>query len=187
MQAINSELNHSQDTTVTARTTVQWDGDDGGSTTIAPNGLGNVDLTQAGGANSLSVTVDFNDLPVDLTFNIYSGADSSTATLHLPGGLTSGPPVHYSIPFSAFSTLAGSGANFASVGAIELVINGFTPGDRPDHPRYPRSRQRLGRPSRDRGLRHYLLEQRRNGPQPRSGRPLPGPWDRRGGQRPANN
>ncbi len=126
MQAITSDLLHSQDTGIIAQTLIQWDGVDG-SITLNPSGLGGVDLTQAGTQNGLAISVLLNDLPIDLKFTIYSGPNSSTATISLPGGQTGGSlPIDYYVPFGAFTTLGGSGANFSSVGAVELLIDGKT-------------------------------------------------------------
>ncbi|MGE5603716.1 MAG: GEVED domain-containing protein [Nitrososphaerales archaeon] len=121
-QAVNSQLLHSQDTGIVAETLVQWDGTDG-SMTLNPNGLGGADLTQSGTQDRLAITVVFNDLPIDLEFTAYSGANSSRATLSLPGNQFSGS-IDYYIPFASFTTVSGSGANFSSIGALELRIRG---------------------------------------------------------------
>jgi hypothetical protein len=124
VEALNSTLAHSQDSGVIAQTLVQWDGADG-AIALNPTGLGGVDLTQGNTQNGLVITVLLNDLPIELEFTVYSGANSSTTTLTLPGGQPTGAgPKNYYIPYAAFTTLAGTGANFASVGAIELLIDG---------------------------------------------------------------
>lgn len=124
-RALDSQLMHSQDSGVFAQTLVQWDGVDG-TMTLNPTGLGGVDLTQGNTQNGLAVTVLLNDLPIDLKFTVYSGANSSTTTLTLPGGQpsTAGAKDYY-IPYAAFATLAGSGADFTNVGAVELLIDGY--------------------------------------------------------------
>lgn len=120
-EALNSTLAHSQDSGIFAQTLVQWDGADG-SMNLNTTGLGGVDLTQGNTQNGIAVTILLNDLPIDLDFTVYSGANSSTATLTLPGGQPSGAgPKTYYIPYAAFT---GS-ANFANVGAITLLIDGY--------------------------------------------------------------
>ena len=124
VRAEADQLQHSQGSGVRAQTLAQWDGVDG-SIALNPNGLGGMDFTVGNTMNAILIDVPLNDLPIDLIFTFYSGANSSRATLTLPGGQETGDPVAtYIIPYVAFTTLAGSGANFSSVGAIELLIDG---------------------------------------------------------------
>jgi hypothetical protein len=121
----DSELRHSQDTGVIGQSLVQWDGVDG-SIALNTTGLNGFDLTEGGVHNAIAVTVIANDLPANLVFTIHSGANASAVTIALPGGITTAsPPVTFAAPFVAFTTLSGSGANFTSAGAIELLIDGF--------------------------------------------------------------
>jgi len=122
MAAVNSQLQHNQDSLITGQTLLQWDGQDG-SINLNNTGLGGVDLTQGRTENGFAVTVLFNDASIPLVFTVYSGGNASTATLLLPGGQFSGS-INYYLPYAAFTTSAGSGADFANVGAIELLIDG---------------------------------------------------------------
>lgn len=98
--------------------TVQWDGIDG-TMTLNTAGLGAQDLTAHG--NAIWIRVVNDDLPIDVTFNVYSngGANTSTHTVILPGGIVN-TPTNIEFPFASFTGTA----NFNSVSAIEMVING---------------------------------------------------------------
>lgn len=122
VEAADGLLLHSQDSQVTGQSLVQWDGVDG-SMTLNDTGLGNYDLTEAGAHNGFGLTVEENDRETNLILTVYSGANASAYTLALPGSQT--VPTDYYIPFAAFTTQAGSGADFTKVGAITLLIDGY--------------------------------------------------------------
>lgn len=98
--------------------TIQWDGVDTAAT-LDTAGLGSVDLTASG--NAIWIRVSNDDLPIDVTFNVYSngGANSSSYTIILPGGITN-TPTDFEFPFASFTGTA----NFTTVSAVEMVING---------------------------------------------------------------
>ena len=102
-----------------------WDGDSDPDV-FSPTGLGSEDLTLAGVLDRIAIMVDFDDLPVDLIFKVYTDASNwSQATLRLPGGIhdQGDPPTQFNVPFSSFVTQAGTGADFTNVGAISLDIS----------------------------------------------------------------
>jgi uncharacterized repeat protein (TIGR01451 family) len=112
-------FSYSQDATIAGVGTLQWDGADG-SAAIAPTGLGGVDLTAGGSQDALRLAVFFDDLPADVTLRVHSDAGNvSSFSITLPGLIFSN--ADFAIPFSAFSASAGAGANFASVGAVEMT------------------------------------------------------------------
>jgi hypothetical protein len=72
--------------------------------------------------------VKFDDLPITLTFKIYSNATNwSYKSVRLPGGIQTPDHVDLFLPFSQFIHGGGTGANFSNVGAVVLDINGTNP------------------------------------------------------------
>jgi len=103
----------------TGNALLTWDGADV-STTLAPTGLGSVDLTQAGANNSLHVS-RASDLGATLVFTVYTdGSNYSTFSLGVPAN----PFVFSSsfVPFAGFTVAGGTGADFTDVGAITLQV-----------------------------------------------------------------
>lgn len=93
--------------------------DGGNDMAFNPTGLGGLDFTE-GGMN-LSVRVAYRyDLPIDFVVRIYTdGANYSEAIFSFAG--TPGFAVPFNealIPFAAFVTVAGTGADFTNVGAL---------------------------------------------------------------------
>lgn len=110
---------YSQDATIAGTGVVQWDGTDG-SPTLNPTGLGGIDLTAGGTQDAFVLSVQFDDLPVNLVLQVSTDAgNASTFTLAAPGLIFS--PTDFVIPFASFTPSAGTGANFANVGAITLT------------------------------------------------------------------
>ncbi len=106
--------------TVTATTSVIFDGNNT-SPTIDPTGLGGVDLTEGGSVNAFLFNM-FADHGAPLIVTAYTDATHvSTATISMPVGTM---PVPVGLLFSAFTPLIGSGANFASIGALDFTIDG---------------------------------------------------------------
>lgn len=98
---------------------VQWDGNDG-SCALNPTGLGGINLNPNDGLSLWIQTVDLN---ASVTMRIYTtGSDFSSLTYVVPRAVTS-PGYAAFFPFSNF-TPTGAGANFNSVGAIEISISG---------------------------------------------------------------
>ena len=115
---------YSQDATIAANSVLQWDGTDG-SATLNPTGLGGVDLTAGGTQDALQVSVFFDDLPVNVTIDVFTDAgNASTATIAMPGLIFSAS--NFVVPYSAFSTSLGAGATFSNVGAIRIAMGSTT-------------------------------------------------------------
>lgn len=103
---------------------IVWDGDDDDATSIDFTGLGGFDLTEAGDNTALELEIGADQSNGQVQITIYSSSTAfSSVTTTLPN--TGGASVeNLTIPFSDFAqgTGASSVANFASIGAIELVI-----------------------------------------------------------------
>jgi len=123
------EANYGSQGGNTGVTVISWDGTDGdplsdanGGLDKAP-GLGDVDLTDAGASDTLRLGVVSDDLPGLLTLRVWSSTtDASSATINLPGGIAAPTEFTLDIP-TDFGILAGGGADFTSVNAIELEID----------------------------------------------------------------
>jgi hypothetical protein len=103
-----------------------YDGVDGDAA-LDPTGLGGIDFTDAGISTGISIELLLNDPAAFLLLAAYSDAlNFSTATVALPGNIPPDPPTTLQIPFTDFATAGGSGADFASVGAFALWIDGST-------------------------------------------------------------
>ncbi len=102
---------------------IEWDGPDGNPDSLAPTGLGGIDLTAGGTKDAFLLRVSIDDLPAEPEIEIFTDeAQSSHFVLSLPGSIYS--PVDYMIPFSSFTPHLGEGATFTEAGAITLVIPG---------------------------------------------------------------
>lgn len=91
-------------------------------------GLGGIDLTGGGEADTVYVDVLYDDVPVNVYFTIYSDEDHfSQGSITLPGGLFGGSATatRFELPFSALQDGIGSdgGADFENVGAIVFEID----------------------------------------------------------------
>lgn len=99
---------------------VRWDGSFfDGFASIDPTGLGGVNLAGAGAG--LQVVVTSADLGFPFTVNAYTDAANWTSVT-----LTSSGPGTFFLPFAAFTALGintGAGVNFASLGALEAILN----------------------------------------------------------------
>jgi PEP-CTERM motif len=83
--------------------------------------LGGIDFTQLGTLSLIRINLQSDHLN-SLTMKVYTDASNfSTATVNY----TAGPFNSYDTPFTAF-VATGAGANFASVNAFELTINGVS-------------------------------------------------------------
>lgn len=113
-------FSYSQDATITGSATLQWDGTDG-SANLNPTGLGGIDLTAGGTQDAILLNTAFDDLPTNFVITVYTDAGNvSAATFTMPGLLFSS--TNFVIPYSAFITTLGAGANFSNVGAIVMTI-----------------------------------------------------------------
>lgn len=107
---------------VTGSAELQFDGNDN-SVAIDPNGLGGVDITE-GGLDTGFLFRMVADMAAPLTITAYSGAGNvSTASVLFPVNGTFTPVLVY-VPFTAFGVVSGSGADFASIGALSFLIDG---------------------------------------------------------------
>jgi len=109
---------------------VSWDGFDDDASVIDDTGLGAVDLTQGAQALGLQLQVGADLGGSQAVVRLYSNDGNvatanrySTATLAIPqtGGNVSQKEF---LSFSSFAATSGGGADFSSVGAIELEITG---------------------------------------------------------------
>jgi hypothetical protein len=102
---------------------VQYDGADN-SATLVPTGLGAVNMSGGSALAGLLVSTRGDSTGSTAEVRIYSNATTfSTATVNIPDQITID---EIFVPFSAFTTGVGAAAaaNFTSVGAIEVFING---------------------------------------------------------------
>lgn len=104
------------------RASLVWDGVDGIAATNY-TGLASADLT-GGGANNIFKVGTVSDLGASLTLRVYTdAANYSESTALIPAD----PNFVFAymwFPFTNFTVLAGSGANFANVGAVSLLVDG---------------------------------------------------------------
>lgn len=101
---------------------VSYDGLDG-SASLNSTGLNNLDLTSAGSANAFRFQIG-GEAGTRLIIRVYSGANASSREVPIPTTSGANATADLIVPFSDFTSLAGSGANFASVGAIEIEVTG---------------------------------------------------------------
>lgn len=100
-----------------------WDGIDG-DPLLNPTGLGGLDFTDGGASDAFGLSILLNDFAAPLTLIAYSdAANFSTATVLLPGNIPPDPLEILTILFTDFVP-TGSGADFANIGALELLIDG---------------------------------------------------------------
>jgi hypothetical protein len=131
----NGYLAHSQGGDVKGYTEVQWDGNDTGASTIDPNGLGTVDLTNSGIDDyfiAALITGDF-DSNLIMVFWDSSANDPNTCSMArklLPAMSSNMLPRTILFSFSEFSTGAFGAVNCTTpadvtdVGAVALFIDG---------------------------------------------------------------
>ena len=117
-------LEFSASAVANGRRVVSWDGPDGNGAVLNATGLGGIDLTDGGTARYLEFLAGADHANGVLQIRVYSDATHwSSADVALPdtgGAATSILP----LAFNSFVAQAGGGANFASVGAIEMEFTG---------------------------------------------------------------
>jgi hypothetical protein len=117
-------MGHSQDVYTKGISTISWDGDTNPNT-LNSNGLGGVDFTQDE-ADAFRVRVASFDSPEGseamLIVRVHSGNGVSQSSQVLVNQITSATDIDF--PFSGFNSVQGGGANWKSVGAVELIIDG---------------------------------------------------------------
>ncbi|MDX1996619.1 MAG: Ig-like domain-containing protein [Thermoanaerobaculia bacterium] len=98
---------------------ISWDGDTN-ALVLSPAGLGTQNLTTGNSGGFRVRVASTTAANAELVFTVHSGAgNSSRASRLLP---LIGAATNVFIPFSEFRTVSGTGANFTSVGAIELTV-----------------------------------------------------------------
>lgn len=104
---------------------VTWDGADGDGAALAATGLGGVDLTDSAASTALQFVIGADQSNGTVRVRVYTNAGNwSEATDTIPN--TGGAATQtITVPYSAFTAGAGSGATFSNVGAIELLIEGI--------------------------------------------------------------
>lgn len=116
-----STLSFSSNLQVVGNALLQYDGVDG-TGTLDATGLGAITLNATDAAAGIQLSTRGDNAGGTAVVRIYSNAtDFSTSTINIPGQTT---PEAIFVPFSSFTTGGGTGANFNSVGAIEVLING---------------------------------------------------------------
>ena len=107
---------------VVGNAVLQYDGADGDANALNATGLGGASLSAGDAHAGLHIASRGDASGATLVIRVYSSAvNYSTATVSVPHQVDA---ESIFVPFSAFSVAGGTGASFASVGAIELVING---------------------------------------------------------------
>ena len=107
---------------VVGNATVQYDGADGDATTLDPTGLGGVSLSASDTNAGLLLSTQGDSPGATAEIQVYSDATNySTTTITIPDQTA---VEELFVPFSAFTTGGGTGADFTSVGAIEMLVNG---------------------------------------------------------------
>jgi len=113
-------FSYSQDATISGNGKITWDGTDG-SPTVNPTGLGGIDLTAGGTQDALLLGAFFDDLPVNVTIEVFTDAgNASSLTLAMPGLIFAS--TNFVMPYSSFTPSLGAGATFSNVGAITLTL-----------------------------------------------------------------
>ena len=102
---------------------VTYDGIDSDAQTVASSGLSNLDLTSGGTANAFRFLIG-GETGTSLTIRVGNGANSSTRTVSIPVTAGAAATETLDVPFADFTINGGTGANFASVGFIQLEITG---------------------------------------------------------------
>lgn len=118
-------FNFSVGAATTGRATLAWDGGDGlgNSDDIDPVGLGAVDLTNGGTLDAFRVAIVSSDQPGSITIRAFTdGNNASEYTAVVP---QIPMPVELVMPFGAFTTINGVGADFENIGALVAIPEGF--------------------------------------------------------------
>ena len=108
---------------ITVNVNIQYDGAaDAGAATLNATGLGGIDLTGGNTNTGLRIGTFGDQVGGNVVLRVHSSAGNfSTTTVNIP---QQGAVEEFFVPFASFTLGGGTGANFASVGAIEVFING---------------------------------------------------------------
>jgi hypothetical protein len=126
--SITGALYYASGSLTTGTLLLTYDGNDNDAATLAPTGLGGIDLT-GGGIDTAFHIVATSDLGAPLTLTVFTSALScSSATLPIPAD-ASFTFASFVLPFAAFASDPGcsGAADFTNVGAITLRLDGSTP------------------------------------------------------------
>ena len=123
-------LRLASDTTVTGNAKIIWDGIDGDALSINHTGLGGIDFTEFDGntMTGIALTSGADHPNAQIKLRVYTDANNwseyTTTVPQSPGGAATGQAVFRfdDVP----SAKGGAGANFKSVGALELTFEGVT-------------------------------------------------------------
>lgn len=118
-------LSFTQGNGVAGKAEIQYDSpSDNGSPVLDPTGLGGMNIS-SGGGDGFHIEIKFDDLPMTITIKVYSNAtDWSYDSVRTPGGIRTIDHVDLFLPFNQFKDGGGAGADFTSVGAIVLELDG---------------------------------------------------------------
>jgi len=129
----NGTFEFSSDFNATGEWRITWDGADAAGNGVNPTGLGGVDLTDIGGTSGLATSFLVSGIQVDPT-----GVNNTDVTVRIftDGGnisettftVTDTAPTDHWLDFSTFTSVAGGGADFTNVGAVELIIQASVDG-----------------------------------------------------------
>lgn len=123
-------LRLASDSTVTGNAKIVWDGADGNAQSVNATGLGGFDLTEFNGntMTGIALTSGADHPNAKIKLRIYSDANNwsefMTTVPESAGGAATGQAVFRfdDVPIAK----SGTGANFASVGALELTFEGVS-------------------------------------------------------------
>ena len=122
-------LSFASEPTAAAEGEVVWDGADGDGANIDFTGLGGLDLTFGQTADGLQMLVGGDSSAGPTTLRIYTDA-TNFSEVTIPGTDTGGSPTQlFADDFTNFTVTGGTGADFTSVGAIQLLIQGVNGSD----------------------------------------------------------
>jgi uncharacterized repeat protein (TIGR01451 family) len=118
-------LTYASDPAAVGRRVITWDGADGDGTVLAPTGLGGLDLTEGGANVAMRLVMGADQDDGIATLTVYTDATNySQATLPIPNTVTGAASAKIYIRLQDFVPVAGTGADFTNVGAVQLEIAG---------------------------------------------------------------
>ena len=121
LSATGNVLSFSTSSDVSGTFTAVYDGDDNDADTLDPVGLVGLDLTDGGVNTAIKIraAADLDGASVTLRVHTDGTNFSESDPIDIPGGNT---PEDFVFHFADFNATGGTGADFTSVGAIEMVI-----------------------------------------------------------------
>ena len=121
---LNRILGVSSGSNVTPTAHIEWDGIDGNALSLNPTGLGGVDVVSSTNTGFV-LEINQDDLAATLIVKAYTdGSNWSERTVLLPGNVDANSHIDYFVSFSHFTPTAGTGVNFANLGAITWDLLG---------------------------------------------------------------